>query len=157
MSGVSIGRIVKVENLGAGGFEDFHQIGHDGGSVGLKDSSTGVRELNDRGVVAEFGGLALLFFSNFDELGIGGLGEWAGAWSARAIGDDHAGKAIFGVLQAGSDAREGEDFQVVGMGTDSQMSGGGEGREGIGPCWSEEISGGLGEVHRRKTQREARR
>ena len=157
MGGMSIGRIVQVENLGAGGFEDFYQIGHDGGSVVLKESGTGVRQLNDGSVVAELGRFALLFFSNFDELSIGGFGEWAGAWSTRAIGDDHPGKAIFGVLKAGGDAREGEDFQVVGMGTDSQVGAGGKGREGIGPCWSEEISGGLGEVHRRKTQREARR
>jgi len=65
---------------------------------------------------------------------------------------------------ASGDAGEGKDFEIVGVGTDSEVGGGGEVNEWILPTGGVEVGGGLGEFHRReapvfwrKTQREAKR
>jgi hypothetical protein len=67
-------------------------------------------------------------------------------------------------LEAGGDSGESEDFEIVGVGTDSEVGGGGEVGDWILPEGSVEIGGGLGKFHGRgipdfwrKTQREAKR
>jgi len=67
MSLVTIGRVVEVENLGTSGFEDFDEICHDGGPVGLADGSAGVAELKYGGVVSKVGGVMLFFLAEGDE------------------------------------------------------------------------------------------
>jgi hypothetical protein len=68
------------------------------------------------------------------------------------------------VLEAGGDSGESEDFEIVGVGTDSEVGGGGEVSEWILATGGVEVGGGLEEFHRReapvfwrKTQREAKR
>ena len=67
-------------------------------------------------------------------------------------------------MEAGGDSRESEDFEIVGVGTDSEVGGGGEVGEWILATGGVGIGGGLREFHRwvapvfwRKTQREAKR
>lgn len=67
MSLVTIGRVVEVENLGTSGFEDFDEICHDGGPVGLPDGGAGMAELQNGGVVSEVGGVMLFFLAEGDE------------------------------------------------------------------------------------------
>ena len=67
MSLVPIGRVVEVENLGTSGFEDFDEICHDGGPVGLADGAAGMAELKNGGVVSEVGGVMLFFSAEGDE------------------------------------------------------------------------------------------
>ena len=67
MSLVPIGRVVEVEDLGTSGFEDFDEICHDGGPVGLADGGAGMAELKNGGVVSEVGGVMLFFLAEGDE------------------------------------------------------------------------------------------
>jgi hypothetical protein len=67
MSLVAIGRVVEVENLGTRGFEDFDEICHDGGPIGLADGSAGVAELKNGGVVSEVGGVMLFSLAEGNE------------------------------------------------------------------------------------------
>ena len=67
MSLVTIGRVVEVENLRTSGFEDFDEICHDGGPVGLADGAAGMAELKNGGVVSEVGGPMLFFLAEGDE------------------------------------------------------------------------------------------
>ena len=67
-------------------------------------------------------------------------------------------------MEAGGNPRESEDFEIVGVGTDPEVGGGGEVSEWILATGGVEVGGGLGEFHRRetsvfwrKTQREAKR
>jgi hypothetical protein len=67
-------------------------------------------------------------------------------------------------LEAGGNSGESEDFEIVGVGTDSEVGGGGEVSEWILAVGGVEIGRGLGKFHRRevpvfwrKTQREAKR
>jgi hypothetical protein len=164
MSLVTIGRVVDVEDLGTGGFKDFNEISNNGGPVGLADGGAGMAKLKNGGVVTEVGGLMLFFLAEGDEFLIGSFGEGTSSRSACAIGDHDPGEPIGGVLEAGGDSGESEDFEIVGVGTDSEVGGGGEVSEWILATGGIEIGGGLGEFHRReapvfwrKTQREAKR
>ncbi len=67
MSLVTIGRVVEVEDLGTRGFEDFNEICHDGGPVGLADGGAGMTELKNGGIISEVGGVMLLFSAEGDE------------------------------------------------------------------------------------------
>jgi hypothetical protein len=67
MSLVAIGRVVEVEDLGASSFEDFDEICHDGGPIGLADGSAGVAELKNGGVVSEVGGVMLFSLAEGNE------------------------------------------------------------------------------------------
>ena len=67
-------------------------------------------------------------------------------------------------MEAGGDSGESEDFEIVGVGTDPEVGGGGEVSQWILPAGGVEIGGGLGKFHRRgipdfwrKTHREAKR
>jgi len=164
MSLVAICRVVEVEDLGTSGFKDFNEICHDGGPVGLADGSAGVAELKNGGVVSEVGGVMLFFLAERDEFWIVGFGERTSSRSACAIGDNHAREAVGWVLEAGGDSGESEDFEIVGVGSDSEVGGSGEVSEWILATGGVEVGGGLGEFHRRevpvfwrKTQREAKR
>lgn len=65
---------------------------------------------------------------------------------------------------ASGDAWEGEDFEIVGVSTNAEVSGGGKVGDWILALGGIEIGGGLGKFHRRgisdfwrKTHREAKR
>ena len=48
---------------------------------------------------------------------------------------------------AGADAGKGHDFQIIRMGTDTEMGGGGEGRCEIAPAGNKKVGVGLGKFH----------
>jgi hypothetical protein len=116
-----------------------------------------VSQLDDGGVLPEIGGFLLFDAADLNQVGIRGSGERAGAWSSRTISDHDSRKTIFGMLETGGNSWESENFDVIGMGTDPEMGGGGESGQGIFATWGIEVCGGLREFHRRKTHREAKR
>jgi hypothetical protein len=113
--------------------------------------------LDDGGVLPEIGGLSLFGTTDLNQVGIRGSRERAGAWSSRTIGDHDSREMIFWMLKTSGNSWESENFEVICMGTDPEMGGGGESSQGIFTTWGIEVCRGLKKFHRRKTQREAKR
>lgn len=162
-----IGGVVQIKNLRFRGMEDLEKIRGQSLAAGIADLGTGMSKLEDGGITPQAGRLFLLLPSNFYDFRAGKLGGGAGAGSPGTIRGDDPGEAEIFLSPAGADAREGHDFQVVGMGPDAEVSGGGQGGEPVAAGGSMSVGLGLGEFQRwclrrgwrlgEKTQREAAR
>jgi hypothetical protein len=143
----------------------LEEVGSEGGPTRAANIRAGVSQLDYGGVATQSRRLFLLVPPDLGEFWSGFFGQRAGARGAGPIGDHDTGEAEIFLPAAGADARKGHDFEVIGMGTDTEVGGGGEGglpvsarRDGglrIGPGkfhrWSFRHGWRLGE----KTQREA--
>ena len=83
----------------------------------------GVGKLNHGGVAPQNSRLFLLAHAGFDELRSGDFGG-----SASPIRGDHTGKVEVVLSTTGADAGKGHDFEVIGVGANAEVGGGGEGR-----------------------------
>lgn len=157
---MSVGRIVQVDHPGLSGSEDLEKICDEIRVDALTDFRAGKTELDHRGVVSQPGGLTLLLLSETDQFCVWGLRVGSRAWRPGTVRDYHSGKSLGGMMQAGGDTRESENFQIIGMGPDSQVCGGGQGPLGIFFLRQKKISSGLREFHRDgfspNTQKEAK-
>ena len=127
MGCVTVSRIVEIKSLGFRRLENLKEVMGQGAAPGTADFGAGVAELKDGGVATQASGLSLFFPAGFDEFLGGKFFKGAGAGGAGAIGGDYAGKAEIFLIPAGADAGESHDFQVIRVGSDSQVSGGGQG------------------------------
>jgi hypothetical protein len=144
MGFMPVGRIVEIENLGFGYLKNLKQVGDQGVSARATNFGAGVAELKDGGVPAQNSRISLLFPPGFDEFSRRKFFRRAGAGGAGAIGGDDAGEAEIFLAPTGADAGIGHDFQVVWMGADAEVGGGGEGGFEVAPAGSKKVDVGLG-------------
>ena len=130
MGFVAVAGVVEIDNLGLGGFQNLQQVGNEGGPTSTANLGAGVGELDHGGVVPQNRRLFLLFSPDLDKFRAGFFGERAGARGPGSIRDHHAGEADFFLPPAGADPGEGHDFEVIGMGTDTEV---GRQAQGLGP------------------------
>jgi hypothetical protein len=133
---VPVGGIVEIERFRFGGFQNLQKVGSEVLASFSADFRAGVGQLDHGGVTAQVRRLSLLVHADFDKVLArqfrGGTGP---------VGGNNPGEAEIRLAPAGADAGKGHDFQVVGMGTDPEVGGGGEGggkgaatrNVGIGP------------------------
>ena len=145
----------------------MEEVGGKGGPTGTANLRAGVSQLDNGGIATQRRGLFLLVPPDLGELRSGFFGERAGTRGASPIGDHDTGKAEIFLPAAGADAGKGHDFEVIGMGTDTEVSGGGKGGLPVSAGRSRDLGCGSGKFHRwsfrhgwrlgEKTQKEAAR
>jgi hypothetical protein len=157
MSFMAINGVMKIEELGLGGLEDLYKVADQFGSISRSDFGAGITELNHGSVVAKVGRTVLFFSAYRHHLRVRCLGKRAAPRGTGSVGNNDAGKMMGGVSVTCGNSWKGQDLQIVGMGPNSQMGGGGETYERIPLGRRIKRGFGSGEFHRRKTQRDARR
>jgi len=75
MGFMSIGWVMKIENLGSGDFYDLSKFSYDLRTVGLPYCGGRMSQLDYGGVLSEVGSRPLLFLANGNELGVWSRGE----------------------------------------------------------------------------------
>lgn len=130
VSGVFVGGVVSVDGLGSGlceeGDELVSELALAGGAFEVRG---GVGELELGGVLTEIGGLNLFAVAEFFDVGIGVVGEGAGARGAASVGAGDTGEPVTRFLVAGDDAVIGHELEVVLMSANAEVGGA---REGFG-------------------------
>ena len=121
MGVVFIRRIVGVNDLGAGSFEDGFEIIFQGGIGRAFHRAAGVAELEHRRISADQGGGVLFLRAYFHHGLIGDTGIRAGAGTACAVGAGDAAEPFVPPGEAFEDAVEGHEFEIVLMGSDPEM------------------------------------
>ncbi len=128
VSGVLVGGVVGIDNLGLrGGEEGLQVFAHTGAGSGGLDARAGVGELRDEAVLADDGGGALLLHADGFHLLVTEVGVRACAGAPGPVGAGHRAEPPVRALKARQDAVQGHELQVVLMGTDSQVGGAGKG------------------------------
>jgi hypothetical protein len=157
MSFMAINGIMKIEDLGLGDLEDLDKVADQFGSISLSDFGAGITQLNHGSIVAKVGRTVLFLPAYRHHFRVRCLGKRAAPRGTGPISNDDAGKTMGGVPVTCGNSGKGHDLQIIGMGPNPQMGGGGETRQGILLGRRIKRGFGLGEFHRRKTHREARR
>jgi len=144
---MAIRGVVEIDDFGFCVLENLKQIGGQGVSARATNFGAGVGELENGGIIAQNSRISLLFPPGFDEFSRRKFFRGTGAGRPGAVGGDDTGEAEIFLAAAGADAGKGHDFQIIRMGTDTEMGGGGEGRCEIAPAGNEKVGVGLGKFH----------
>lgn len=147
MGFVAVSGVVEVEDLGFCRPENLKQVGGQSASARTADFGTGMSELENGGIPTQASRLFLLIPAGFDEVMRGKFFRGTRAGGSGAIGSDDAGKAEIFLPADGADAGKGHDLQVVRVGADAEMGGGGEGGFEAAPAGNKEVGVGLGKFH----------
>ena len=144
---MAIRGVVEIDDFGFCVLKNLKQVGGQGVSARATNFVAGVGELEDGGIPAQNSRISLLFPPVFDEFSRGKFFRGTGAGRPGAVGGDDTGETEIFLAAAGADAGKGHDFQIIRMGTDTEMGGGGEGRCEIAPAGNEKVGVGLGKFH----------
>jgi hypothetical protein len=99
----------------------LEEVGSEGGPTRAANIRAGVSQLDYGGVATQSRRLFLLVPPDLGEFWSGFFGERAGARGASPIGDHDAGEVEIFLSPAGADTREGHDFEIIGVGADTEV------------------------------------